>query len=54
MKTAGAAETGEQVFTFPKAGPQPVVIKAKTLDEALKKLEEITKSQVTTQPQENV
>lgn len=45
MKTAGASETGEQSFTFPH-NPHPVVVKAKSIDEATQKFEEIINSNI--------
>lgn len=43
IKTGGAADTGKQIFTFP-GHPQPIVIEAKSLEEATKKFEEITQA----------
>jgi len=56
IRTSGATETGTdvQTFTFPKAGGKPVVIRAKTLEEATKILEaQEKKSQSTTTTKNN-
>lgn len=52
MKTAGAVETGEQTFMFPH-NPHPIVIKAKTIEEAEKEFAKIiNKGQPVNEPEQ--